>query len=108
MDRLRKNSDFKETYSRGKSVGSRYIVLFYKRNGTTANRIGFTASKKVGNSVQRNRARRLMKEACRHLDMPLKTGYDLVAIARVTINEAAYREVLDSFEKVVRRAGLVK
>lgn len=106
MNKLRKNSEFKETYSKGKSVGSRYIVLFYRRNHLEINRIGFTASKKVGNSVKRNRARRLMKEAYRQMEGPEKKGYDLVAIARTTINEADYKGVADSFAKAMRRAGL--
>ena len=59
---LRKNSDFSAIYKRGKSVGDRYVVLFYRPNGLSYNRTGFLASKKVGNSVKRNRAKRLMKE----------------------------------------------
>ena len=64
---LRKKTDFDSIYNRGKSVGDRYVVLFYKPNGLAYNRTGFLASKKVWNSVQRNRARRLMKESYRHL-----------------------------------------
>ena len=52
---LRKNSDFSAIYKRGKSVGDRYVVLFYRLNGLSYNRTGFLASKKVGNSVKRIR-----------------------------------------------------
>ena len=108
MNKLRKCKDFKETYSKGKSVGSRYIVLFCRKNGMDETRIGFTASKKVGNSVKRNRARRLMKEAYRHMEASIMDGYDIVAIARVTVNEADYKGVEDSFRKAVQRAGIKK
>ncbi len=108
MNKLRKSNEFKETYSKGKSVGSRYIVLFYRKNSRAETRIGFTASKKVGNSVKRNRARRLMKESFRHMQPSIEEGYDVVAIARVTINEADYKGVKDSFEKAVKRAGIKK
>ncbi|SRR6056297_414001 len=108
MNKLRKSKEFKETYSKGKSVGSRFIVLFYRKNGREETRVGFTASKKVGNSVKRNRARRLMKEVYRHMEPCIKEGYDIVAIARVTVNEADYKGVEDSFIKTVERAGIKK
>ena len=68
---LRKNSDFSAIYKRGKSVGDRYVVLFYRPNGLSYNRTGFLASKKVGNSVKRNRAKRLMKESYRAISASL-------------------------------------
>jgi len=108
MNKLRKSKEFNETYRKGKSVGSRYIVLFYRKNKNDETRIGFTASKKVGNSVKRNRARRLMKEAYRHMENSIMDGYDIVAIARVTVNEADYKGVEDSFVKAVKRAGIKK
>ncbi|HKL11437.1 MAG TPA: ribonuclease P protein component [Clostridia bacterium] len=108
MNKLRKSKEFKEIYSKGKSVGSRYIVLFYRKNRSDETRIGFTASKKVGNSVKRNRARRLMKEAYRHIEPSIMEGYDIVAIARVTVNEADYKGVKESFLKALQRAGIKK
>ena len=53
---LRKNEDFSVVYKKGKSVPDRFVVVFYKKNDLRYNRISFLASKKVGNSVQRNRA----------------------------------------------------
>lgn len=108
MNKLRKSKEFKEIYSKGKSVGSRYIVLFYRKNDSGQTRIGFTASKKVGNSVKRNRARRLMKEAYRSMEESIMDGYDIVAIARVTVNEADYWGVEESFLKAAKRAGIRK
>ena len=45
---LRKEKDFSAIYKKGKSVGDRYIVLFYRNNRLGYNRTGFLASKKVG------------------------------------------------------------
>ena len=64
-DILRKKEDFDAIYRAGRSVPDRYIVLFYRENDLPYNRTAFLASKKVGNSVQRNRAKRLMKESYR-------------------------------------------
>ena len=50
---LRRKDDFAKIYKRGKSIGERYIVLFYRKNNLSYNRTAFLASKKVGNSVKR-------------------------------------------------------
>jgi len=105
---LRKKSDFDSIYNRGKSVGDRYIVLFYRKNDLPYNRTGFLASKKVGNSVQRNRARRLMKESYRHLQCRLPIGYDFIIIARNTISGKKCMEVERSLMSAFKRTGVIK
>ena len=105
-DVLRKKSDFDSLYNKGKSVGERYIVVFYRKNGLSFNRKAFLASKKVGKSVQRNRARRLMKESFRRISDECKTGYDLIFIARNTINGKKEQDVTSSMEKALKKAGL--
>lgn len=105
---LRKKKDFSSVYNRGKSVGDRYIVLFYKKNGLTHNRLAFLASKKVGNSVKRNRARRLMKESLRLSDVDLPCGYDFIFIARNTICDAKCKEVQKSLMSALKRTGVIK
>ena len=105
---LRKKSDFDSMYNRGKSVGDRYLVLFYRKNNLPYNRTGFLASKKVGNSVQRNRARRLMKESYRHLEKSLPMGYDFIIIARNTISGKKCMEVERSLMSAFRRTGVIK
>ncbi len=99
--------EFGAVYNKGKSVGDRYVVLFYKKNGLPYTRTGFLASKKVGNAVMRNRARRLMKESVRLMD-PLPAGYDIIFIARNTIEGKSCKEVQRSIASAVRRAGIVK
>ncbi len=99
--------EFGAVYNKGKSVGDRYVVLIYKKNGLPYTRTGFLASKKVGNAVLRNRARRLMKESVRLMD-PLPGGYDIIFIARNTIEGKSCKEVQRSIASAVRRAGIVK
>ena len=99
--------EFGAVYNKGKSVGDRYVVFFYKKNGLPYTRTGFLASKKVGNAVRRNRARRLMKESYRQMD-PLPAGYDVIFIARNTIEDRKMQEVKRSMESAVRRAGIRK
>ena len=79
---LRNQLDFKVVYNKGKSKVSRFMVIIYKKNGLKYSRLAYVSSKKVGNSVRRNRSRRLMREAYRLLGCEVKNGYDVIFIAR--------------------------
>ena len=105
---LRKNKDFSDIYKKGKSAGDKYIVLFYRPNRLGYNRTGFLASKKVGNSVVRNRAKRLMKESYRNIEGSLPEGYDFIIIARNTICGKKCAEVEKSLNSAFRRTGVKK
>lgn len=104
---LRKKSDFSSIYNKGKSVGDRYVVVFYRKNGLQEIRTAFLASKKVGNAVHRNRARRLMKESYRNLSNQLAVGYDYIFIARSTIVQKKCAEVQKSMASACKRAGVL-
>lgn len=103
---LRRKQDFSALYNKGKSVGERYVVLFYRKNPCGFNRTAFLASKKVGNSVKRNRARRLMKESYRELSDKLTPGYDLIFIARNTILDSRCADVKKSMEAATKKARI--
>ena len=103
---LRKKKDFTTIYNKGKSIGERYVVLFVRKNSLDYNRTAFLASKKVGKSVLRNRARRLMKESYRELERNLDRGYDLIWIARNTINDLKCADVKKSMEAALKRSGI--
>ena len=93
---LRKKTDFDSIYNRGKSVGDRFVVLFYKPNGLAYNRTGFLASKKVGNSVVRHRVKRIIRESYRLNCDNVKNGLDIVIIARKEAKEKSYQELEQS------------
>lgn len=103
---LRKKSDFSSIYKKGKSVGDRYVVVFCRKNNLPYNRIAFLASKKVGNSVERNRARRLMKENYRIWKGEIKEGYDMIFIARSTINGQKAFDVGKSMKRALHKAKM--
>ena len=105
---LRSQKDFSALYNKGRSVGERYLVLLYRKNGLSYNRRAFLASKKVGKSVERNRARRLLRERHRVLEDRFKTGYDLLFIARNTIKEQKCADVKKSMEAAVKKADLLE
>lgn len=104
---LRRKSDFSSIYNKGKSVGDRYVVIFYKKNNLPYNRTAFLASKKVGNSVHRNRARRLMKESVRTSELEILTGFDIIFIARNTIIDRNCAEVRNSIESALKKTKVL-
>jgi ribonuclease P protein component len=106
QDVLRNKKDFDRLYKKGAKVHGKYLVVVFLKNGTGENRKAFLASKKVGKAVARNRARRLMKEACRSLEPRVRSGYDILFIARNTILNAKCREVTDSMTVSLKKGKL--
>ena len=100
---LNRQKDFDAVYNKGRSEASRYVVLFYAKNRLGYSRISFLASKKVGNSVKRHRAARLMREALRLSGQVIKPGYDLVIVARSTITDAKCDDVTRSIVTVLKK-----
>ncbi len=90
---LHRQNEFARVYNRGESRGSKYVVVLYRKNNLGYTRAAFVSSKKVGNSVQRNRSRRLMRESYRSFKERIIQGYDLIFVARNSINEAKQQEV---------------
>lgn len=102
--RLRKRSGFKEIFSNGKNFSSRYTAIYILKG---PKRFGFIASKKVGNSVQRNRARRLLREVVRlHLN-EIKNDVQIIFIARPNIKGVSYFEVEKSILGMLKYANVL-
>ncbi|WZL73161.1 ribonuclease P protein component [Clostridiaceae bacterium 35-E11] len=106
--RLNDSSDFKKIFAKGSSVANHYLVLFFMRTNQSCNRVGFIASKKVGKSVIRNRARRLMKESFRLYSDKIAKGYDIIFIARVHMKEAEYKDVEKAMVHILKKGKLLK
>lgn len=91
IESLKENRDFKRLYHRGQTVVGGHMVLYVQPNRIGANRLGITASTKIGGAVQRNRARRRLKESYRSVE--LKNGFDIVIVARTRAVTAPYDKV---------------
>lgn len=83
---INSNKDFVKTYKKGKFTANRMIAVYFIPNRSPYNRIGITTSKKIGNAVQRNRARRIIRAAYRKTEKLFPIGYDIVFVARPDIN----------------------
>ena len=105
---IKKNNEFKKVYKKGKSIVGRYIVVYVLNNHLKINRIGITVSKKLGNAVKRNRARRVMKEAYRLNQQMFKLGYDIIIVGRSRSVTAKMYEVEDCLQKIMSKHNLMK
>ena len=83
--RLRDSRDFARLRRGGRTVSAGGVLLSVMPNDLAHNRYGFITGKALGNAVVRNRTRRLLREALRQLHPRLKTGLDIVLVARPTL-----------------------
>ncbi len=101
---LKKNSDFRRLYSKGKNVVNPYVAVYCRRNREEHNRLGYTVSTKLGHAVARNRVRRRLREIYRLNSQRFKSGYDIVIVARMRCVGAEYKKleaaVLEACEKL--------
>lgn len=80
--KLTSNKDFLRLYKKGKYIVSKACIFYFMQNNMPYNRIGITTSKKVGNAVARNRARRIIRAAYTECETAVPIGYDIVIVAR--------------------------
>ena len=104
--RLSHSADFDRVLRNGRSHGGRELVLHvFPRGDEGAPRLGLSVSRKVGGAVDRNRVKRLLREAFMREGSRLPAGADVVVVARRDIREVAEREGLDGVQR--RLADLI-
>ncbi|WP_010168196.1 ribonuclease P protein component [Candidatus Epulonipiscium viviparus] len=107
-EKLRKNTEFKKVYAKGKSYANKELVLYKFKNNVQCNRLGISVSKKVGNSVTRSRVTRLIRENFRLNEENLVlVGFDIVIIAREASSTKNFYEIKNSLYKLLKRQGLL-
>ena len=104
--RLIRSIDFKRVRNQGKSYAHPLVVLVKLPSTEDRARVGISTSRSVGGAVQRNRAKRLLRESIRPLIPLLSNGWDIVLIARTPLVTAAFQDVQSVVELLLRRAGL--
>jgi ribonuclease P protein component len=104
--RLRENRCFQAVYRRGRFWADRRLAVHVLRRSEPARRFGFVVGKKLGGAVQRNRVRRLLREACRALLDPVPSGVDVVIVARTAAVGASLEELKAEMRALFQRAGL--
>jgi len=102
--RMKKKSSFQTVFAHGKSYTSKHVVIYMFKGRPI--QFGFIASKKVGNAVKRNRAKRLLREVVRLNLERINIDCQMILIARSAINGASFQEVERSLLYIWKKAGI--
>ena len=103
---LCENKDFRTLYYRGTSQVHPGLVTYVRRNRLGYPRVGITTGKKVGCAVQRNRSRRVIREAFRPL-WPRVGSYDIVFVARTRTPEYKSTDLIPVIERHLKQMGVI-
>ena len=79
---IKKNKEFVLAYRRGNRCVNSAVCVYYYKNKTPYNALGITVGKKLGNAVERNRAKRIIRAAYRLSEKEIPLGYNIVIVAR--------------------------
>ena len=105
--RLTRAEDFERVRRDGKAHAGPLVVLITLANSSPGPRVGIVAGRKVGNAVQRNRAKRLLREAMRPRVTALPPGWDLILVARPPLANATLDQTRAALDTLLHRAGLI-
>lgn len=108
--RLSRSADFDRVFRQGRSHAGRELVLYvFPRTGEDPPRLGLSVSRKVGGAVQRNRVKRMLREAFAVEGAQLPPGTDAVVVARREAHALVEREGLagirSALADLIDRAG---
>lgn len=107
LGRLKRRAEFVRASKAGRRAARDSLVLqaLARQDGET--RLGFTATKKIGNAVARNRAKRRLRAAARlHLGAEPPAGWDFVLIARDGTGSCPFPKLIADLESALRKAGV--
>ena len=112
LGRLRKTEEFERVRAVGLRRRGKFCILNAALSANTngaLTRVGYITSKKVGGAVQRNRARRLLREAMRHLVGQISTSWDIVLIAQTPLTHPSTKmpQVQDELTWLLKQAAIL-
>ncbi len=103
---LKQNKEFRAAYYRGKVFIHPLLVLYVRKNGRRGPRLGITTGKKIGKAVQRNRCRRIIREAFRQLSPRITGSWDFVFVARKATLGSTSTQLRGVMQQLLTKAGI--
>ena len=101
--RLRRRREFQRVFDGARRAQGRFLTVLAASNTTGQARLGIVASRKLGDAVRRNRAKRLIREIFRRSNRPGTGGVDIVVIPRRELFDASYSTLEIDFHGTLRR-----
>jgi len=116
VHRVRKTHEYDKIYRNSKRISSNSFLLYCRyisdkqKNSNTHiqyPRLGFVASKKVGNAIYRNKAKRLLREAIRQMFPNLKASFEGILLASPNINTSNFDDIHNELLTAFKKAGVI-
>lgn len=104
--RIKKEADFRDIMSERQSFANRNLVIYIRKKEQKHFKVGLSVGKKVGNAVDRNRTKRLLRLALKRLKPEIKKEFEFILIARPAIKGLTYDEVEKNVRHVLNLAGI--
>ena len=102
-ERIRRRPEFERVYNAGSKTHGRFMTVFVLPNGGAVPRLGVAATRKIGSSVDRNRAKRLAREVFRRHKMAV--GLDVVVVPRREMLDAPFASLEADYHAALQRSG---
>jgi ribonuclease P protein component len=105
---LTSTADFRRTYASGRRASAKTVVAHVLDTGELRPaRVGVSAARGLGGAVQRNRAKRRLREAIRRLRNSMRPGIDAVFVATTETTSVPFQELVDSVAATASKAGAI-
>lgn len=106
--RLHRSDDIQRVRQKGKSFPHpRFVLIVSQFDAAADSKVGVVATKSVGGAVERNRSKRLLREAVMKIYPRFRQGWQLVIVARKKILDCDANEVALELEKACLKAGIL-
>lgn len=106
VERIKRPDDIRKLFKEGKKVSANGAKLYFYANNSEVNRIVFALPRGYGSAVERNKSKRLSREAYRHLKSHLNTGYDMLIL--VYPGNDSFHTRCELIRYLFTKAGLLK
>jgi ribonuclease P protein component len=105
-ERIRRRPEFERVYNEGARISGRFMTVFLLQTGGPGPRLGVAATRKMGNAVERNRAKRLAREIFRR--HKITAGYDIVIVPRREMLDAPFATLEADYDRALERRGTAR